>query len=83
MDKRTIEGRKFNELKNSEEKMLFLLEGIYDRSESWYNRSQLYKIEKNLKFLIELNIHQLQLQNKTRIWTDDYIKELKQRLRHL
>jgi hypothetical protein len=31
MDKRTGNGKKFNELETSEEKILFLLEVIYDK----------------------------------------------------
>lgn len=84
MDKRTVDGKKFSELETSDEKMLFLLEGIYDKLES-VDRLQykFHNLERHLQFLIELNIKQLQLQNKNRVWSDNYIKELTQRMNHL
>jgi len=84
MDRKTIEGKQFKKLYTHDKKMLFLLEGIYDKLETprSYNY-ELDKIQKILKFIVETQIASLQIQNTDSYWTEPYIKELKERLKYL
>lgn len=84
MDYRTLHGKKFNECSGTDEKMLFLLESIYDKLDDQYRiKSKLEEIQSLLRLIAEVNIREIELQNKSSVWKDDYIKELHRRLRYL
>lgn len=84
MDKRTIDGKKFTELKTFEEKQLFLLEGIYDSNQEVVKlKYEFGSLKRHLKFIIQLQIAQLSLQNKNRQWTESYIKTLEKEASYL
>ncbi len=82
MDKRTSKGKKFSKLQTHEEKMLFLLEGIYDevRSTRYGIRSKMSDSDSILKKILEINIQIMEVTNTNQHWSDEYITKLKKQV---
>ncbi len=82
MDKRTSKGKKFSKLQTHEEKMLFLLEGIYDevRSTRYGILSKMSDSDSILKKILETNIQIMEVTNTGRFWPDEYVMELKKQV---
>ena len=77
MDKRTSKGKKFSKLQTHEEKMLFLLEGIYDevKSTRYGILSKMSDSDSILKKILETNIQIMEVTNTDKFWPDDKINK--------
>jgi len=91
MDKRTVEGKKFNELGTSEEKMLFLLEGIYDKLKQDNSTNSilreinhsLHTQNKILKINAECVLFSAKISNRSSTICDKYGKDLEKRAKDI
>lgn len=79
IDKRLTKNKKFGDLSH-QDKEIFLLERILDQLENNVTNNILIRQSRILLFISKLLIDSLDLQNKPKEWTDNYIKTLKAEL---
>lgn len=84
LDKRIVIGREYRKLGEADEKILFFLEKIYDRLEAVQKlKNDTESMKRILLFIAKRELQQQKIQNKNKIWTDEYIKELEDNLNRL